>query len=229
MDIDLNNGGIISPSVMCADLLNLENDIKLMKSNGIDFLHVDFMDNKFVPNITFGTDVVRALKNANGMRRDIHIMALEPQQYFDVMDIGEGDIVSFHTNSCKNTNDVHNVLYNIRSRGAHPSIAISPDIDTAIIHDYINEIDAVLIMTVYPGFAGRPMAQNGFDHIRSARKIIDDSKKDILLEVDGNVSWENAPKMRKCGADMFVAGSSSIFGKGSSLTENIARFNSLIK
>lgn len=226
MKIDIKNGGILSPSVMCADLLNLEKDINILKSNGVNYLHVDFMDNKFVPNITFGTDVVRALKNACGMIRDIHIMGFEPQQYFDRMDIGENDIVAVHFEEC---DDVDSVLDEISRRGAVPFMAISPDTPVETITEHFEHLSGILLMSVYPGFAGKPMVPTSFDRLRLARKLIDESKKDIVLEIDGNVSWVNAPKMRECGADMFVAGSSSIFQKGTDLKENILRFNELVK
>ena len=224
--IDKSNGGIISPSVMCADLLNLEHDISELKQLGVNLLHVDFMDNRFVPNITFGTDIVRKLKNICSMVRDIHIMGYDPEQYFDLMDIGENDMVSVHFEEC---DDVDAVLKEIRARGSLSSLAISPDTPVEEIENHLDNIDAVLLMSVYPGFAGKPMAPGSFERLKKVRNIIDNSGHDILLEVDGNVSWKNAPIMRECGADMFVAGSSSIFGKDGSLEDNIKRFRELIK
>lgn len=226
MEINVSNGGIISPSVMCADLINLEADIKTLKELGIEYLHVDFMDNKFVPNMTFGVDMVRALKDVCGMHRDIHIMAFEPEQYFDKMDIGENDIVAVHLEEC---DDVDAVLDNISSRGAKAFMAISPDTPVEEIKNHIDHLDGVLLMSVYPGFAGKPMAPGSLEKLAAARKLLDETGKHIPLEIDGNVSWVNAPLMRKNGADMFVAGSSSIFQKNTSLAENIEKFSELVK
>ena len=226
MKIDISHGGIISPSVMCADMLNLEKDIKILKGEGIEFLHVDFMDNKFVPNITYGVDMVRAFRGGCGMRRDIHIMGFEPQQYFDRMDIGEGDFVSVHLEEC---DDVDAVLCEIRERGALSSLAICPDTPIEQIKEHFKYTDGILVMSVYPGFAGRPMAPGSFERLKAARQLIDESGREIVLEIDGNVSWTNAPIMRECGADMFVAGSSSIFGKEGTLSDNIKRFNEIVK
>lgn len=108
--------GMLSPSVMCADLLNLQNEIEELDSLGVEFLHIDFMDNKFVPNITFDTNMVKSFKRAmKNIRRDIHLMAFEPQQFFDAMEISKGDMVSVHFEACE---DVSSVLAEIRSRGA---------------------------------------------------------------------------------------------------------------
>ena len=227
MEINLSNGGILSPSVMCADLINLENDIEILKNNGVEYLHVDFMDNKFVSNITFGADTVRALKDVCGMHRDIHVMAQNPVQYFDKMDVGETDIVAVHYESC--LENTENVLKDIHSRGALAFLAISPDTSVKTARKFFEHIDGVLLMSVYPGFAGRPMVPGSFERISELRKYIEKKKKKIALEIDGNVSWENAPIMRENGADMFVAGSSSIYQKNTDLSENIKRFLELVK
>ena len=219
--------GLLSPSVMCADLLNLEDEIKKLDSLGVEFLHIDFMDNKFVPNITFDTNMVKSFrKPMKNIRRDIHIMAFEPQQFFDAMDIAAGDMVSVHFEACK---DVRAVLNDIRSRGASPCLAISPDTPVSVVSDFFDDIDAVLLMTVYPGFAGQPMAPGSMDRLSELRELIDNSGRDIIIEVDGHVSWDHCGEMRSRGADMFVAGSSSVYGKGLSLEEAVAKFYSLVQ
>jgi ribulose-phosphate 3-epimerase len=159
------------------------------------------------------------------MKRDIHIMAYRPEQYFDRMEIGENDIVSVHYEACDN---LHEVISEIRSRGASPFIALSPDTKPEVLLDFLNEIDGVLVMTVYPGFAGRPIVEGSFEKIQAVRKLIDDSGKNLLLEVDGHVSWELCAKMRACGGDMFVAGSSSLYQKGQDIKEAVERMSALI-
>ena len=219
--------GLLSPSVMCADLLNLEDEIKKLDELGVEYLHIDFMDNKFVPNITFDTNMVKSFrKPMKNIRRDIHIMAFEPQQFFDAMEIGDGDMVSVHFEACENA---HAVLADIRSRGASPCIAISPDTSVETVLDYLDEVDAVLLMTVYPGFAGQPMAEGSMDRLSALRELIDKSGKDISIEVDGHVSWDHCGEMRSRGADIFVAGSSSVYGKGLPLKEAVEKFYSLVQ
>lgn len=218
--------GMLSPSVMCADVLNLQSEITLLDRLGVEYLHLDFMDNKFVPNITLDTALIKRVKSIlTDMKRDIHIMAFEPEQYFDNMDIGEGDVVSVHYEACDN---LHEVIAEIRRRGASPFVAISPDTKPGVLLDYLDEIDGVLVMTVYPGFAGRPIVEGSFDKIQAVRKMLDNHREGMLLEVDGHVSWDLCQRMRECGGDMFVAGSSSIYQKGLDLAEAVDRMSALI-
>ena len=188
--------GMLSPSLMCADVLNLQSDL------------------------------IRKVKPVmKRMKRDIHIMAYKPEQYFDRMEIGENDIVSVHYEACDN---LHEVISEIRSRGASPFIALSPDTQPEVLLDFLDEIDGVLVMTVYPGFAGRPIVEGSFEKIQAVRKLIDDSGKNLLLEVDGHVSWDLCAKMRAFGGDMFVAGSSSLYQKGQDIKEAVERMSTLI-
>lgn len=219
--------GMLSPSVMCADLLHLSDEIEKLDSLGVEFLHIDFMDNKFVPNITFDTNMVKSLKKPmKNIRRDIHIMAYEPQQFFDAMEISKRDMVSVHFEACE---DVHSVLADIRSRGASPCLAISPDTPVEVVKDFLSEVDALLLMTVYPGFAGQPMAPNSMERLAELKAIVADSGKNIKIEVDGHVSWDHCAEMRERGADIFVAGSSSVYGDKYPLEEAVKVFYSLVK
>ena len=218
--------GMLSPSLMCADVLNLQSEITLLDELGVDYLHLDFMDNKFVPNITLDPDLIRKVKSVmKHMKRDIHLMAYEPEQYFERMEIGAGDIVSVHYEACEN---LHEVLAEIRSRGASPFIALSPDTKPEVLLEYLDEIEGVLVMTVYPGFAGRPIVEGSFEKILAVRKLLDDSGKTLLLEVDGHVSWDLCARMRACGGDMFVAGSSSLYQKGLDMKEAVEKMSALI-
>lgn len=219
--------GKLSPSVMCADLLKLYSEIEKLDKLGVEYLHIDFMDNKFVPNITFDTNMVKNMKRPmKNIRRDIHIMAFEPQQFFDNMEISEGDMVSVHLEACE---DAHAVLKEIKDRGADPCIAISPDTPVESVSEYLDEVYAVLLMTVYPGFAGQPMAPKSMERLSSLRKLIDESGKDVLIEVDGHVSWDHCSEMRSRGADIFVAGSSSVYGKDYELKDAVEKFYSLVE
>ena len=219
--------GMLSPSLMCADPLNLQADIEKLDALGVEYIHLDFMDNKFVPNLTLDTTLVKAVKGVlKNMKRDIHIMAFEPEQFFDRMEIGSGDIVSVHYEACDNLREV---LGEIRSRGASPFVAISPDTKPEVLLDYLDIIDGVLVMTVYPGFAGRPIVEGSLEKLAKVRKLLDDNKPGLLMEVDGHVSWDLCKKMRENGADMFVAGSSSLYQKGLKLEESVERMNKLVE
>ncbi len=219
--------GILSPSVMCADLLNLYSEIEKLDKLGVEYLHIDFMDNKFVPNITFDTNMVKSFKKPmKNICRDIHIMAFEPQQFFDAMEICKGDMVSVHFEACENP---HSVLDDIKKRGAKPCIAISPDTPVDTVKSFLDDVYAVLLMTVYPGFAGQPMAPKSMERLSELKNIVDHFNKDVLIEVDGHVSWNHCQEMRKRGADIFVAGSSSVYGKDLEIEAAVNKFYDLVK
>ena len=218
--------GMLSPSLMCADMLNLQSEITKLDNLGVDYIHLDFMDGKFVPNDTLDSTIIGAVKNViKNIKRDIHIMAFEPAQYFDKMNIGKDDIVSVHYEACPN---LHEVIREIRVYGANPFIAISPDAKPDVLKEYLNEIDGIVVMTVYPGFAGQPIVKGSFEKIAEVRKMIDESSLNIILEVDGHVGWDLCCKMRECGADLFVAGSSSIYQRGIELEDAVNKMTSLI-
>lgn len=219
--------GMLSPSLMCADVLNLEHELTVLDDLGVEYIHLDFMDNHFVPNITLDTGLIRATKTVlKHMKRDIHIMAYKPEQFFDAMEIGEGDIVAVHYEAC---DDLGAVLDEIRRRKASPFVAISPDTKPDVLPAYFDKIDGVLVMTVYPGFAGRPIVEGSMEKLCAVRKLLDESGKNLLMEVDGHVSWELCSKMRECGADIFVAGSSSLYQKGLDISEAVQRMSELVK
>lgn len=219
--------GKISASIMCADLLNLESEIKHLDSLGVDYLHLDFMDGNFVSNIAFGIDFFKSFRKLpKKMQNDIHIMAFSPENYLDRLEIEEGDLVSFHYEACNN----HlKVIEKIKSRGALPMLAISPDTDINVVDEFLPFLSGVLIMTVYPGDTGRPLAPNSFERIKQLKTLVEKHcSDDFIIEVDGCVSWENAPKMRAAGANLFVTGTSSIFKQPHNYSQNVPKFKSLI-
>jgi len=216
------SGGKISSSMMCADFMNLERDIRTLEKHGVELLHIDVMDGNFVPNFTLGTDFVRKLKEAAKIPVDVHLMVDRPEDKIDWFEIGEGDYVSFH---CEATKHAYKALQRFADRGAKALVALNPATPLCALDELIREADGALIMAVNPGFAGQRLISGALDKIRRLRDLY----PDIEIEVDGNVSFENAVLMRAAGADIFVAGTSSIFSKGGSLDENIMKFRECIK
>ncbi|MBE7033711.1 MAG: ribulose-phosphate 3-epimerase [Ruminococcaceae bacterium] len=216
----------ITPSIMCADVFNLEATVKEFEKNGIEYIHIDIMDGNFVPNYTLGTDFVKALKRKTKIPLDIHLMICNPEYKLDWFDFGEGDYVSVHYEA---TPHIHRAVSKIKSRGAKAMLAINPGTPFSVIENLLPDIDAVLVMTVNPGFAGQTLIKSTIEKIRNLREYLDkNGYSHMEIEVDGNVSFENACLMSKAGANIFVAGSSSVFSKEGNLDENIKKLSSVI-
>ncbi|MBQ6265020.1 MAG: ribulose-phosphate 3-epimerase [Clostridia bacterium] len=212
----------VCPSMMCADIFNLEGVISAFEKCSIDYLHIDIMDGSFVPNFTLGTDYCRHIKSRTDIPLDIHLMVNEPENKIEWFPIGENDFVSVHAES---TNHLQRALSRIKDKGAKSMVALNPATPVCMIENVLDDIDAVLIMTVNPGYAGQKLIPSTIKKIEYARQFLDSSGYDnIKIEVDGNVSFENAVKMKKAGADMFVVGSSGIFNKDYSLEKGIELF-----
>ena len=217
----------ISPSVMCADFMNLKSCIEDFEKNGIEYLHVDIMDGHFVPNFTLGTDFCRILKKETKIPLDIHLMVENPEDKLLWFVFGEGDYVSIHYES---TVHLQRALAFIKGRGAKAMLALNPATPIEVIRWVLDDIDGILLMTVNPGFAGQKMIPQCLEKITELRKYLDDmGYENIEIEVDGNVSFENARKMSDAGADIFVAGTSSLFKAGVPMDESIKKFREAIE
>lgn len=212
---------------MCADALNLGSTLKEFEKNGIEYLHIDIMDGAFVPNFTLGTDYCKILKNATSIPLDIHLMIEKPEERLDWFPIGEEDMVSVHAES---TRHLQKVLKAIKDKGAKAYVALNPATPLCFLEEVLPDIDGVLVMTVNPGFAGQKLVPQTLDKIRRVRKMLDEAgKTDAEIEVDGNVSFENAEKMSAAGANIFVAGTSSVFKKGLTLDEGTKMLRDAVK
>lgn len=217
----------ICPSMMCADIFSMKNVIEYFEKAGIEYLHIDIMDGIFVPNYTLGTDFCSRIKEYTSIPLDIHLMIERPEDKIDWFPISQGDYVSIHAES---TNHIQRTLQRIRDAGGKPMLALNPATPVCMLENVMDDIDAVLIMTVNPGYAGQKLIPATLEKISATRRFLDSHyHPEIEIEVDGNVSFENAQKMRNSGADMFVAGSSSVFNSDYSLEDGITKLRECIK
>ena len=216
----------ISPSIMCADFFQLDTYIKAFEKCNIDMIHVDIMDGSFVPNYTLGTDFIKALKRKTEIPLDIHLMINNPENKLDWFEFNENDYVSIH---CESTPHLHKAISAIKNRRAKAMVAVNPATPICALESILDDIDAVLIMTVNPGFAGQKLIKSVLKKITQLRNYLDkNGYEHIEIEVDGNVSFENAALMSKAGSNIFVAGTSSIFTKDLKLEDAINKLKNNI-
>lgn len=217
----------LSASIMCADMLHLEDDLTKIEEAGIDYLHCDIMDGHFVPNLMLPIEMLNKIRKFTKLPFDIHLMTEKPENIIPLLTLKKGDVVSVHWES---TPHVQRALALIKDTGAIAALAINPSTPIECVRELLDDIQIVLIMTVNPGYSGQKIISQSFDKIARMRKYLDDLKyNDIIIEVDGNCSFDNAPKMYAAGAELIVVGSSSIFNSDFGIMEGTKRLYSLIK
>lgn len=195
---------VIAPSILSADLVRLEEQVALVEGAGADWIHVDVMDGRFVPNLTFGAGLIAALRRITRLPLDVHLMVVEPEQYIGPFaDAGAG-MFTFHPEA---TTHVQRQLAQVKERGMRAGLALNPASPLALVEDVVGELDLLLVMTVNPGFPGQSFLPASTDKIQRARHLLDARGSGAYLEVDGGISRETIRSAWEAGADTFVAGS----------------------
>ena len=194
----------VSPSILAADFGNIERECNLIDKSDADWFHLDVMDGIFVPNISFGMPVVKAIRQMTSKPLDVHLMITEPERYIEkFIDLGS-DIISFHIEA---TNKLEENISLIKSKNIKAGIAINPDTPISELKDIISKIDLVCLMGVHPGFAGQKFIEKTLDRLKELKDLIGSTNSKTLIEVDGGVKADNYMELRSLGADVLVAGS----------------------
>jgi ribulose-phosphate 3-epimerase len=201
---------LIAPSILSADFSRLGDEIKSVENGGADYIHLDVMDGIYVPNITFGAPVVSKLRKTTKLPFDVHLMVDRPERFIDDFVNAGSDIITVHAEA---TIHLHRTLQQIRNAGLKAGVSLNPATPLQILDYILEDIDLILLMSVNPGFGGQSYINAVTDKIRKVRKIIDDSGREIVLEVDGGIKLDNARLVMQAGADLLVVGS-DIFSHG---------------
>ena len=209
----------IAPSILSANFAKMGEEVQSLQVCGADMVHCDVMDGVFVNNITFGIKMVEDIRKMTTLPLDCHLMIVNPEKYVERFAKAGADIITVHYEACQD--NLENVLRLIKSTGVKCGAVINPDTPVEIIKDVILLCDMVLVMSVFPGFGGQAFIPSVLDKVREIRAIIDESGKDIDLQIDGGVSAENVDLVKEAGANVIVAGS-AVF-KASNRAEMIAK------
>lgn len=211
---------------MCADLLNLENDIQILEQGGVDYLHIDVMDAHFVPNLTFGPDIINFIRKKTTLAMDIHLLMNHPRVIIRSLDFNEKDLVSIHA-ECKES-IMENVAF-IKQKGAKFGLALNPDTEIEEVKKYLPYVDVILLMLIVPGFAGSTLIHGIMDKVQRTRRFLDKyGYENIKISVDGSVSKERAKELLSMGAEIFVGGTKGLFKTGEPLLTSIKQMREAI-
>lgn len=215
----------IEPSVLAADFARLGEQAREAEAAGVEGLQIDVMDGRFVPNITFGPGVVRALRPLVSVTLDVHLMIVEPERYLEDFADAGADRLMVHQEACRHP---HRVLQSIRELGVEAAMAINPGTPLSVLEELLDLTDLIQVMTVNPGFGGQPFILSQVEKIRHLKQMLDEQSRDIPIAVDGGIDTTTAPLVVAAGATVLVAGS-SIYNTKASVADNVAALRASVK
>ncbi|MFM2267086.1 MAG: hypothetical protein RL757_527 [Bacteroidota bacterium] len=199
---------LIAPSVLSANFLQLERDLEMINQSEADWFHVDVMDGRFVPNISFGMMIIEQMKRAAQKPLDVHLMIVEPEKYIEQFRKAGADIITVHLEACTH---LHRTIEQIKATGAKAGVAINPHTSVNLLEDVLENVDLICLMSVNPGFGGQKFIYQTIPKIRKLRALLDERNLDAYIEIDGGVGLQNAESILEAGANVLVAGN-SVFG-----------------
>lgn len=194
---------LVAPSILTADFLHLARDCKMLDESNADWFHLDVMDGRFVPNISFGMHIIKQVRTTTSKFFDLHLMILEPEKYVEEFKEAGADGITVHLEACPH---LHRNIQQIRSLGLRPGVAINPATPVFLLREVIADIDLVCLMSVNPGFGAQRFIPRSIEKIRELKSLIVQEKSNARIEVDGGVSLKNAAEIVQAGADVLVAG-----------------------
>lgn len=195
---------LIAPSILAADFANLQKDCEIVNKSEADWFHLDVMDGVFVPNISFGMPVIKAIAKHAEKTLDTHLMIVDPDRYIKTFAELGVNVLTVHYEACTH---LHRTLQAIKAEGMQAGVAINPHTNVSLLEDTIKDIDLVCVMSVNPGFGGQSFIENTYNKVRNLKKMINDQGAQTKIEIDGGVTDKNAAQLVEAGADVLVAGS----------------------